>query len=574
MKQEALTVADGMLEIFRAYGAEYIFSSPGSEWPPLWDALARASCEGKGPQFMNTRHEELAVSMAAGYYHKSGKLPIVVLHTTVGTLHGAMALRAARHERVPMLVLSGDSVSFGEIEELDPGAYWVGALADVGGSAGVAQPYVKRSSTVVSPEVLTGMVQDACRLALTPPFGPVYLSVPLEYMRGPCVAPDTCCAPPPLPPMADTSVLEEIAGQLLQAEMPVILTSNVGSDPDNVALLVELAESLAIPVIEIQAPCFSFPRDHALHQGFEVGELLGDADLVLLVAASRPWHPPSRRPKNARVILIDENPSYDLLPYWGYSVDLIVGGKLNNSLRKLNGGIERLADRKGRAGPAREARMAIWRERHDQQREKWRAEALAGRDRQPMDGNWVALTLNEILPADSIVVEEVLTHKPGIERYLQRSLPGTYFGHHTGGLGLGLGSALGVKVAAPDGLIVFLVGDGTFNYNPVLAGLGFAQQYQLPILVVIMDNQGYAAMRRAHLRCFPEGWAVRTGKFIGSEIEPTPGYAGIAREFGGYGERVEHPADLPGAIRRAIERVKGGQLALLDLIVENIANPA
>lgn len=68
-------------------------------------------------------------------------------------------------------------------------------------------------------------------------------------------------------------------------------------------------------------------------------------------------------------------------------------------------------------------------------------------------------------------------------------------------------------------------------------------------------------------------WDALTGRFVGSEIEPTPDYAAIPQAFGGYGERVEEPADLPGAIRRAMERVEGGQLALLDVIVGDTAKP-
>ena len=114
-----------------------------------------------------------------------------------------------------------------------------------------------------------------------------------------------------------------------------------------------------------------------------------------------------------------------------------------------------------------------------------------------------------------------------------------------------------------------MVGDGSFNYNPVLAAFGFAQQFGTPILIVLMNNRGYAAMKRAHLDTLPEGWSVRTGSFFGAEIEPAPDYAAISQAFGGYGERVEEPAELAGAIRRAMERVRGGQLSLLDVVVEN-----
>lgn len=575
MTENAFTVCDGILDIFRAYGAEYIFSSPGSEWSPLWDALARAGAEGQGPRFLNTRHEELAVSLGAGYYRQSRKLPVVLLHTTVGTLHGAMALRSARHERIPMVVMSGDSAGFGEMAIKDPGPHWVGQLADIGGSAAMAQPCVKRSSTVTCREVLPGMVQDACRLALTPPLGPVFLAVPLEFMLGPCSAFGACCTPPPVPPRADDSILEDVARQLVQAKRPVLLTTYAGRNPENVAPLVELAESLALPVAEgASADCFNFPKDHPLHQGFGGQELLSDADLVLAIACDRPWYPASRRPTNARVILMDDDLSYELLPYWGYGADQIVAGDLNSSLRGLNAAVKRLASGPGLGEGVLSARLGEWTARHERLREKRRAELRGGELRRPMDGNWVSFTLGELLPESAIVAEEVITHKPGLLRHLKRNLAGTYHSRVSGGLGVGIGKALGLKLAAPDRLVALVVGDGSFNYNPVLAAFGFAQQFETPILVVLMNNRGYAAMKRAHLGTLPEGWSVRTGTFFGAEIEPAPDYAAIARAFGGYGERVEEPADLPGAIKRAMERVEGGQLALLDVIVENEADLA
>src|SRR5439155_898605 len=97
------------VEVLRNYNVEYIFSSPGSEWPPVWEHLAKQKAlDQKGPQYLNTRHENLAIGMAMGYTKVTGRLPVVLLHTTVGTLQGAMALRAAYHEQVPMLVCAGE----------------------------------------------------------------------------------------------------------------------------------------------------------------------------------------------------------------------------------------------------------------------------------------------------------------------------------------------------------------------------------------------------------------------------------------------------------------------------------
>ena len=93
---ERLTHGEALLQVLSAYGVEYVFSSPGSEWPAVWDVLARNEAEGRRPRYVNARHEMVAVGVAAGYYRQARRLPGVLLHTGVGTAHCAMELRAAR----------------------------------------------------------------------------------------------------------------------------------------------------------------------------------------------------------------------------------------------------------------------------------------------------------------------------------------------------------------------------------------------------------------------------------------------------------------------------------------------
>jgi thiamine pyrophosphate-dependent acetolactate synthase large subunit-like protein len=101
-------------------GVEQIFASPGSEWAPVWEYLAKPyASPAEIPAYLSTRHEEVAVAMASGYAKASGKLAAVMIHTTVGALHATMALRAARHERVPMVVLAGESIGFGDVPGQD-----------------------------------------------------------------------------------------------------------------------------------------------------------------------------------------------------------------------------------------------------------------------------------------------------------------------------------------------------------------------------------------------------------------------------------------------------------------------
>ena len=132
--------------------------------------------------------------------------------------------------------------------------------------------------------------------------------------------------------------------------------------------------------------------------------------------------------------------------------------------------------------------------------------------------------------------------------------------------GVSVSTALGLKFAAPDRVVVNVVGDGAFNYNPVFAAFGFAQQWNTPTLTVLYNNSGYVAMKNALARYFPEGWAVRTGIYPGSEIASVPDYVRFAESFGAHAERVTDPAALRDALTRALARVRDGQPALVDVV--------
>ncbi|MEO6164946.1 MAG: thiamine pyrophosphate-binding protein, partial [Candidatus Binatia bacterium] len=180
IQTKGLTGAQSMLRVLGKMGVEKIFASPGSEWSPLWEALAEPGVEGM-PQYYSTRHEEIAVGMASGYAKSTGKLPAVVIHTTVGALHATMAMRAALHEQVPMVVFAGESIGFGEDEGPDVGGQWQGHLGDMGGPAKLVDHTVKWSFGVNTKSIVPSTVQRACRIAMAGPRGPVFVSMPMEY---------------------------------------------------------------------------------------------------------------------------------------------------------------------------------------------------------------------------------------------------------------------------------------------------------------------------------------------------------------------------------------------------------
>jgi acetolactate synthase-1/2/3 large subunit len=178
--------------------------------------------------------------------------------------------------------------------------------------------------------------------------------------------------------------------------------------------------------------------------------------------------------------------------------------------------------------------------------------------------------LNAVLPADAIVVNETISHRGDIMKLLDKLPPGAFFEASYGGLGMGTGTALGVKYAHPERPVALLIGDGSFYYNPVPAAFGACQEHNLPLLVVLFDNAGYFSQKNDVVREYPQGFAVKTNQFVGTSITPSPDYTMLARAFGGHGEKVEKPADVRPALQRGLDAVAKGRLALVHMVLEPV----
>jgi acetolactate synthase-1/2/3 large subunit len=354
----------------------------------------------------------------------------------------------------------------------------------------------------------------------------------------------------PSPVAADPAALEALARALAAAKKPVIVVEELGRDVEAVAELVALAETLGAPVVDgWHADYVNFPRQHPLYAGVAtepVNEVVKEADFVLLAEAVAPWHPPSAI-TGVPVGAIGEDPLHSNLPFWGYRADHVVAGDPRNSLKSLRA---LLKPRK----PWREKKTSV-------------DPVKAGT---AITAAWIAQELNEVMPADVMVVNETISHRGDIVKRLDKLGPGSFFEASYGGLGMGTGTALGVKNAQPKRPVVLLIGDGSFYYNPVPAAFGACQEHGLPMLVVLFDNAGYFSQKNDVVREYPQGFAVKTNQFIGTSITPRPDYVKLAEAFGGQGERVEKPADVRAALKRGFDAIARGKVALVHLVLEPV----
>ena len=572
MKGAAANGAETLLRALRGMGVERIFASPGSDWAPVWEALAQADAASEFPSYTSSRHEETAIAMASGYAKATGRLPAVILHTTVGALHATMAMRAALHERVPMVVLAGESVAFAAPGAPEVGRQWLRLLADNGGPARLVESCAKWSFGLNAGVTLGASIVRACQLAMAAPRGPVFASVPVEMLIAPAQGELPAATAYPKMAVVDSASARELAADLIAARNPIIITEEVGKSPAAVQRMVELAEALGAPVFEGWHPDYvNFPRGHPLYGGIAVEEmpaLVEESDFVLLVEAVAPWHPPGSLPRaGTRVAILGEDPLHSRLPVWNFRADLVLAGETGASLAAIVEEVRRALPA-GSRGTATER----WRERNARVRKSWRDQALACARREPIDTRWVMHELNAVLPQDAIVVDETITHRNDAHRLLDRLEPGGFYEASYGGLGMGLGTALGIKAAYPARPVVVLIGDGAFHYNPVVASFGASQEHGLPVLVVLFDNSGYLSQKGDVVHEFPQGQAVKSGRFVGTSIWPRPDYPLLARAYGGWGERVESPHDLREVLARGLAAAAHGQLALVHVVLAPV-NP-
>ncbi|MEC7490838.1 MAG: thiamine pyrophosphate-dependent enzyme [Pseudomonadota bacterium] len=562
--RNTLDGGEAIVEAFRRLGVKYILSSPGTEWAPVWEAMANQQQSGNaGPVLMDVWHETLAVDIAAGYTLVTGEMQGVLLHAGSGLLQGNMGIHGAFIAGVPMVIISGESMTYGEQPDFDPGAQWINNLSVVGGTTRLVEPIVKFASLAGSPHTVYEHVIRAGEMAQRTPKGPAYLAVSTETLMDVWTAPDTSRTVP-VAPLLHTAPedIKKLADHLAHAKNPVVLTEAAGQDVAAFEALVELCELLSLPVIEKPAALFSnFPKDHALHQGHDFGQYWGETDLVIVIRCRAPWYPPSKSPPNAIVVMIDEVPHRSSMVYQSHQADMYLEGDVARTLQDLTQemkarGVDREFVAEKRAGLA---------QTHDILAAKRAGEHEASRKVTPIDPVWLCACLNAVMPGNTTYIDEVTTHTPLLREHIMWKSPQSLYTRQ-GGLGQGLGLSLGIKLAKPESPVVTLIGDGAFLYNPVLQSLGASRDFGLPIMAVIFNNDKYAAMQGMHLKMYPKGIAVDTDVFHGTHID-SPDFTKVAEAFGAYGERVEDPEQLQSALRNGLRALEDGRSAIIDVAV-------
>lgn len=562
------TTAQAYLELLALRGIKYFFGNSGTDFASIVDAFAGRQARGQRfPQPITVLHETPLVSMAHGYYLISGKPQVAMVHVGVGTANGLGALMAASKGRVPMLFSAGRTpiTEAGNPASRRVYIHWGQEAFD---QAGMLREYVKWDYELRQPAQLETVIDRALAVAMSEPRGPVYLTFPPEVLSAPFSGarfraelrydlPRFQPAPPKI---------DEAARLLRQARFPIIITSSLGRTPAAVDALVHLAETARIGVISFNPDCMNFPLNHPCHLGFLSHTLIPSADLILAIECDVPWYPNQIQPHaTTPVIQIGVDPLYGSYPIRGFPSDLTLQGDPVLVLNEITRALKQNGVDQKRCS-AREKKLQDIHAGLIQTLEQSTRSAAGAL---PLDIAWVSSRVNQILGPDTIVVNEY----DNAMKEQSNLLAGRYFSSpHAGYLGWGLGAALGAKLASPQDTIIATVGDGSYIFGVPSACHAVSAMHQLPILIIVYNNQNWQAVKRATRALHPDGWAARTGNFPLSDLAPEACYEKICEAFGGYGERVERPEQLDPALKRAHKVVRNeGRQALLNIICKQIA---
>jgi len=508
--------------------------------------------------------ESVALAAAHAYFAVTRRPQVVVVHVDVGTQNLGGNLHDAMRGEAGVVILAGRTPY--TVDGRTPGTRLrpVNWQQDVRDQIGIVRPYVKWAHELARVDTLHQLVPRAFQLAATEPCGPVYMTVAREVLMSALDGVSLEMVGRALPAIAsagDPAAIDELAGWLADARAPLAIAGRVGRHPSAVAELAALADLVGLRLIDT-GDAMNVAGTHPLLVRDE-DAAIAESDLVLVLDADVPWLPArSSPPASARIAQIDIDPNRSTIQLWGFPVDLPIQADTAKALPLLRDAVERLATPE---------RRASWRSRRERLASAPAAPAThAEREARPLSLRWIAECLAAALPRDAIVVDEMVTSSDPVRRILGREVPGTWLDSGGSGLGWGLGAALGAKLAAPSRDVVTIVGDGSFVFGSPVAALWMAGRSEAPFLTVILDNAGYRASQRPVQDLFPEGASVRTDSYPGVRFDRPPDYAALARSCHAFGERVEDPAELTGAIERALRATRDGQAAVLDLVLAPI----
>jgi acetolactate synthase I/II/III large subunit len=582
---EVLTVdhpgSDFMVDVLKSLNFEYLCANPGNSFRSLHESMINYG-GNKQPEFITCCHEESAVGMGHGYAKIEGKPLLVCVHGTVGLQHASMAIYDAFCDRVPVYIVLGNfsdaALRFGQVD-------WTHSAQD---PAAMIRDYVKWDDNPISLEAFGESAVRAYKVATTPPTMPVALVAGHALQEHPVPEYANLTVPKltiTSPPAGDSGAVTEAARLLVAAENPVLVTDRVARTPQGLTAMIELAEILQAPVIDRNGR-MNFPTRHPLNLTEQAGATVAAADVVVGLELTDFWsavnsvhgqvypepHPVTK--PGTKLISITANDLYLKSNYQDFqryaAVDLAIAADAEATLPSLIEAVKRqLTDDRKRALADRGAKIA---EAHQQVMQAQREAAASGWDGTPISTARLSMEVwAQIKNEDWSLVSNCQFVSRWPLRLWDFQKHYQYIGAE-GGYGVGYGAPASVGAALANRkhgrLTVSIQNDGDLMFAPGV--LWTAAHHRIPLLIIMHNNRAYhQELMQIQVMANQHNRGITNASIGNVLVDPPIDYAKLAQGMGMYGEGpISDPSDLQAAIRRAIEVVKRGDPALVDVLTQ------
>ena len=552
MAAERMTGRDLFIRLLLDEGVTHLFGNPGTTELAIMEAVP------KYPEltYVLGLQESIVVAMADGFARASNKLVACNLHCAPGLGHAMGAIYSAKFSGSPLLITAGQyEVGYGLQEPL-----LYDRLVEI------AAPLVKWSFEVQRIEDLPRIVRRAAKIAMTPPMGPVFLSLPgsvldeeAEIDFGFVTRVDTGNRP-------SDAKLKRLAETLLGARRPVIIAGKEIADGDVFGEASELAELLGAAVYLESVPYNArYPASHQCNMGdltrnqVKIRQTLSQYDHLLCLGADllrmSPRNDVEPLPDGMPVMHISER-DWELGK--NYPTHIAVRADVAETIKALLPVIKSLRTQ-AYAQAAAERLQSLSTSNWSAKRALAKKEVATAAHTTPIDQRYLASELIDVLPDNVILVDETLTASAGIAMMFAADDRRSFYSLASGGLGFGMPGAIGVSMAQPDRPVVATIGDGSAMYS--IQALWTAAHFKLPITYVIINNRSYRIIKERLL-------AMRgTDHFTAMDMnDPAIDFVGVANGLGMAAERVTDPTQLALVLKRAVQ---SGQPNLVEVIVAN-----
>ncbi len=551
-----MTGKQALAQMLAAEGLEYIFGNPGTSETPFLDVLQ----DYPQLRYVQALQEGTAVGMADGYARATGKPAFANIHIAGGLANGISGLYNAYRGGTPMVLTAGNS---------DTRMYLADPVLS-GDLVEMTSQYTKWSAEVLHASDLPVAIRRAFREAKTPPTGPVFLSFPWDTMDDVADVEIAPSSPGYFRIRPDTEALARASRLLAQAENPVMVVGDRVAQSGGVAQVTRLAEQLGARVYAASFSEVNFPTSHGLYGGMlnlnnpATRQQLAGADVVLAVGANvfnsflyvpEPFLGPATK-------LVHLDSSYA-------EVEKIYATEVGILADPAAGADELTAaltqDMSGSAKEAAATRSAQYAEERRRSDEQYLERVRNMGSRRPMAVEQMMHGLAEAAPPDVIVADESITSRAALNRAFNFDEPGSLYSIRGGALGWAMPGALGVKLANPDRPVLAVVGDGASLYT--VQALWTAARYNIPVVYAICNNRSYRILKvnmDIYLRRMLED-EDRRSEYVGMEFANPLDLSAIAQGLGVAGEKVEDPAELGPALRRAYD---SGKPTVIDVSID------